>query len=142
MSKTTFRTLIIVMWMLTLASYVARALDANMMSTEFRAEIAAVNAAGMPLHVGMYYLLTYFYAFLFLVSTIGLFAFRNWARYLYLSFYLIGFGLALLPTLTVYDRAHIIFGGLYALVSALILSLIFLSPVKSYFVNSSTSELL
>ena len=142
MSKTNFRTLIIISWVLALAAYAARVLDANGVPTQVQSAVSAVNASGMPIQPGLYYLLGYLYFFLFLASTTGLFAFKNWARFLYLSYFVAGFALGLLPPLTVFDRVYFFVGSLYSLTSFMILSLAFFSPVRDYFGGERADELL
>jgi hypothetical protein len=141
MSKTNFRTLIIVSWILALAGYAARVLDAGGIPAQVQSAVNAVKVADMPIHSGLYNLFGWLYFFLFLASTIGTFAFRNWARYFYLAYFVAGLALGLLPPLTVYDRVHFLTGGLYSLSSIMILSLVFFSPVRNYFGGASADEL-
>jgi hypothetical protein len=141
MSKTNFHTLIIVSWVLALATYFVRLLDANGVPAQVQSAVSAANAAGMPIHMGLYYLLGYLYFFLFLASTAGLFAFKNWARFLYLSYFVAGFAYGLVPPLMVFDRVRLFFGGLYSLSSVTILSLVFFSPVRDYFRGAGADEL-
>jgi len=141
MSKATFRNLLIANWVLTLAAYAANWLDAASMPAGVRDAVNAANAAGMPFGVGLYYLLTYLYFFLFLTSTVGLFAFKNFARRLYLIYFALGYALGLVPSLWVIGRPYYFVGGLLSLSSTMILTLIFFSPVRGFFGGTRAEEL-
>jgi len=141
MSRTTFRTLLIVNWVLALAAYAANRVDAASVPAGARDAVNAANAAGMPFGIGLYYLLAYLYFFLFLISTVGLFAFKNFARRLYLGYFALGFALGLVPPLWVIGRPYYFAGGLLSLSSMLILTLIFFSPVRGFFGGTRAEEL-
>jgi hypothetical protein len=141
MSKTNFRTLLIVTWLLAIASYAVRVLDWNSMPAGVRDAVNAAYPSYLPFSIELYYLLFYIYFFLFLASTIGLFIFKNRARHLYLIYYVAGFALGFVPSFTVYARPYYFVAGLFALSSSLILALIFFSPVKDYFGGPRAGEL-
>jgi len=141
MSKTSFRTLLIVNWVLALVAYFASALDAASVPPRVSDAVNAANAAGMPFGLGLYYLLAYLYFFLFLVSTVGLFAFKRFARPLYVAYVAAGLVFGLVPPLWVIARPYRLVGGLMSLSAMLILTLVFFSPVKDYFGGARAEEL-
>lgn len=133
MSRTTFRTILIVNWVLALASYFANTLDAASVPPAVADAVNAANLTGVPFGLGLYYLLAYLYFFLFLVSTVGLFAFKKFARPLYAVYMVMGFAIGLVPPLWVMGRPYRFVGGLASLSAMLILTLVFFSPVRNYF---------
>jgi hypothetical protein len=122
---------------LVLASYAARALDAGGES----AQLQAGGGAGSPSLATLFYLVAYLYFFIFLVSTVGLYAFKRWARPLFLAYHVLGFAFALIPERSIYGRAELFVGGIFAFTSALTLSLIYFSTVRDYFGRAAADEL-
>ena len=141
MTRTTFRTLLIVNWALALAAYFASAWDAASVPPAVRDAVSAANDAGMPFGYGLFYLLAYLYFFLFLVSTVGLFAFKSFARPLYVAYVVTGLVFGLVPPLWVIARPYRLVGGFTSLSTMLILSLIYFSPVRNYFGGARAEEL-
>jgi hypothetical protein len=133
--------MLIVNWLLALASYFANTLDAASVPPAVADAVNEANVAGVPFGLGLYYLLAYLYFFLFLVSTVGLFAFRNFARTLYVAYMVVGFVIGLVPPLWVMARPYRFVGGLSSLSAMLILTLIFFSPVRSFFGATRAEEL-
>jgi hypothetical protein len=136
-----FRTLLIANWVLALAAYAARGADLFYLPPGLRNMYIEAYTSAMPFGVGLYYILAYAYLLLFLVSTVGMFAFRNFSRGLYLAFFVFGFALGLMPPFTVHGRLYYLAGGLFSLSSVLILTLIFLSPAKEFFRAGRAGEL-
>jgi hypothetical protein len=140
LSKSNFRTLLGTMWLLAVAAYAVRPLDWNSMPAGMRDAVSAAYPTALPVSVEFYYLLSYLYLFLFLASTVGLFAFKDWARRLFLIYYVAGFALGLVPTFTSFGRPYYFVGGLFSFTSALTLSLIFFSPLKDRFNGDRAEE--
>jgi hypothetical protein len=133
-SKVGFRTLLVANWLLALAAYSVRGVDFTRLPPGLRdAYAAAYNTSAMPFGMGLYYALSYAYFLLFLISTAGLFAFRDFARGVYLAFLVLGFTLGLSQPSTVHGRLYYLAGSLFSLSSVLIFALIFLSPAKEFF---------
>ncbi len=141
MSKTNFRYLIIATWVLVLANYAAGYLGSGEAIVRARAMSRAGAEAWAGVPAALIYLISYLYFFLFLASPVGLFAFKNWARGLYLAYYALGFALALVPRVAVHGRSEVLFGGLFSLASALVLALVFFSPLKHSFGGAGAAEL-
>lgn len=141
MSRTTFRTILIINWVVALAFYLASRLDVAYVPPAIYDAATAANVAGLPFGLGFYYLLAYLNFFLFLISTVGLFAFRKFARPLYVAYVAAGFALGLFPPLLVMARPYRLAGGLSSLLTMLILTLILFSPVKGYFSRARAEEL-
>ena len=131
MTRTTFRTLLIANWVLALAAYAASVSGA--LPDGVREAVGAANAAGMPFGADTYNVLAYVYFFLFLVSTVGLFAFRDFARALYAGYVAMGFLLGMAIPVTALTRPAYFVGGLFTFSSMLILTLIYFSPVRGHF---------
>jgi hypothetical protein len=141
LSKRNFRNLLGITWLLAIAAYAVRPLDWNSMPAGMRDAISVAYPTALPFSIEFYYLLSYLYFFLFIASTIGLFAFKNWARRLFLIYYVAGYALGLVPTFTSFGRPYYLVGGLFSFTSALTLSLIFFSPLKDQFTTARVSEL-
>jgi hypothetical protein len=57
-----------------------------------------------------------------------------------LIYYVAGFALGLIPTFTSFGRPYYFVGGLSSFTSALVLSLIFFSPLKDQFTGARVGE--
>src|ERR1044072_6407060 len=125
MSRTTFRTLLIVNWALGLAAFFANALDARYIPPDVRHVVNEAIFAEMSSGLGLYYLLACLCFFLYLISTVGLFAFKRFARPLFVAYLVAGFVIGLIPPLWLMARPYRIVGGLSSLSTVLIFTLIY-----------------
>jgi hypothetical protein len=92
----------------------------------------------LPIHHPLYYVPWFTF---WLIASIGLFFFQNWARYLFLFLYVLSLALAPFSGFSVKGPLESFFGEITAVLDGAILAMAYLSPLSAAFTRSPNPPL-